>query len=239
MQAMREIIIKIIYDNCKDNQELQEGWGFSALVEAGDRIILFDTGNDQAAFFSNSKKMGIDYKAITDVVFSHKHHDHTTGCEEILKHVQEGVRVYLPKGFPLKKIPPHLTPQIVQGFVELGPNLFSIALRGGLFFQEQSLILHTTKGLVVVTGCAHAGIVNILKAAQKQLKQPIYCVLGGFHLFRKTKAFVEGVIAQFQSLHVHKVAPCHCSGTFAIGQFQEAYQKNFHKIGTGSIVTIA
>ncbi len=232
------ITIKIIYDNCKHNATLQAGWGFSALIEAEDRKILFDTGNDLAAFLSNSEAMGIDCQTITDVIFSHKHRDHITGCEEILQKLRSGTPVYLPKGFPTAKIPGHLPVQTVEGFVQLGPNVFVSSLKGGFFLQEQSLVLQTEKGLVVVTGCAHPGIVEILKVAQQQLKAPIHFVLGGFHLFRSRRSFVDGVVTKFQSLGVQKVAPCHCSGPFAIGQFQKAYQDNFDEIGTGSIINI-
>jgi metal-dependent hydrolase (beta-lactamase superfamily II) len=47
MDNMRELTIKIIYDNSKENPNLQEGWGFSAYIDIGSRKILFDTGNDQ------------------------------------------------------------------------------------------------------------------------------------------------------------------------------------------------
>lgn len=236
---MKEITIRIIYDNCKENKDLQEGWGFSALIETGNRTILFDTGNDRNAFFSNSEKMGIDYRAITDVVFSHKHNDHIAGCEEILEKMQKDVRVYLPKGFPLRKIPKKLQIQKVVDFIELEKNIFSMALKGGFLLHEQSLILQTEKGLVIITGCAHPGIINIIKTAKEKLKQPIYLVLGGFHLFRKGSDFVEEIINNFQSLEVKRVAPCHCSGEHTIEKFQEVYKNDFYKIGTGSILNIS
>ena len=50
-----QIIIKIIYDNCKENENLEKGWGFSCLVDVGHRKILFDTGADADAFFSISR----------------------------------------------------------------------------------------------------------------------------------------------------------------------------------------
>jgi 7,8-dihydropterin-6-yl-methyl-4-(beta-D-ribofuranosyl)aminobenzene 5'-phosphate synthase len=236
--ANMSITIKIIYDNCKVREELKEGWGFSALIETKERKILFDTGNDLQAFVFNSEKLSIDYKTITDVVFSHKHRDHTTGCEEILKKLRSDVPVFLPKGFPLNKIPTHLHTQTVTEFSQLGPGIFSIPLRGGLFLQEQALLLQTEKGVVVVTGCAHAGIVNILKTAKQKLGAPIYFVLGGFHLFRARKATVNGIVAEFGNLQVQQVAPCHCSGALAIRRFQEVYQSNFHQIGVGSILAI-
>ncbi|MGC1878866.1 MAG: MBL fold metallo-hydrolase [Rhabdochlamydiaceae bacterium] len=236
---MKEITIKIIYDNCKENKDLQEGWGFSAIVETDHRKILFDTGNDRNAFLSNIEKMGIDLREITDVMFSHKHDDHIAGCREILEKLQENCRVYLPKGFPSKMVPQNLLIQKISDFRELEKGIFSIVLKGGIFLHEQSLILQTEKGLVIITGCAHPGIINILEAAQKRLNAPLYLILGGFHLFRKNCCSIEEIVTKFQALEVKKVAPCHCSGELTIGQFQEAYQQDFYKIGTGSVLTIS
>ncbi len=236
---MKEITIKIIYDNCKENNDLQEGWGFSALIEADQRKILFDTGNDRNAFFSNTKKMGIDLREVTDVMFSHKHDDHMAGCREILGELQEKCRVYLPKGFPAKLVPQNLQVQKISDFQEVGKNVFSMVLKGGIFLHEQALILRMEKGLVIITGCAHPGIIEILEAAQKRLNAPLYFVLGGFHLFRKDRHFIEKIVTKFQTLQVKKAAPCHCSGEPTIAQFQEAYQDDFYKIGTGSTLTIS
>jgi 7,8-dihydropterin-6-yl-methyl-4-(beta-D-ribofuranosyl)aminobenzene 5'-phosphate synthase len=236
---MKEITIKIIYDNCKENKDLQEGWGFSALVETDHRKILFDTGNDRNAFFSNTEKMGIDLSEITDVLFSHKHDDHIAGCREILGKLQENCRVYLPKGFPPKLVPQNLQIQEVSDFQEVEKNVFSMVLKGGIFLYEQSLVLQTEKGLVIITGCAHPGIIKILEATQERLNVPIYLVLGGFHLFRKDRRFIEKIVTKFQALQVKKVAPCHCSGDSTIGQFKETYQQDFCRVGTGSILTIS
>jgi 7,8-dihydropterin-6-yl-methyl-4-(beta-D-ribofuranosyl)aminobenzene 5'-phosphate synthase len=235
---VEKILVKIIYDNCKGDQNLQEGWGFSALIEANDRKILFDTGNNQEAFFSNVEKMNINLEEVTEVMFSHKHADHTTGCMEILGKLQKNCTVYLPKGFPSKKIPSDLNTQKVNAFLEIKRDIFSLVLRAGFFLYEQILLLQIEKGLVAVTGCAHPGIVNILKAAQKRLQKPDYFVLGGFHLFRKSCSISEDIVKQFQSLGVKKVAPCHCSGEKTIELFEHAYQQNFYKIGTGSIIEI-
>lgn len=236
---MKEITIKIIYDNCKENKDLQEGWGFSALVETGRRKILFDTGNDRNAFFHNAEKMGIDLREITDVMFSHKHDDHVAGCREILGKLQENCRIYVPKGFPSKLLPENLQVQKISDFQKVGKNVFSMVLKGGIFLYEQALIFQMEKGLAIITGCAHPGIIKILEAAQEKLNAPLYFVLGGFHLFRKDRHSIEKIVTKFQTLQVKKAAPCHCSGGPTIGQFQEAYQQDFYKVGTGSILTIS
>ena len=60
----------IIYENNKDNLALQEGFGFSCLIEWNNTKILFDTGGNQIAFFSNIKKLNIDLKNITHIISS-------------------------------------------------------------------------------------------------------------------------------------------------------------------------
>lgn len=235
---MKEITIKILYDNCRAHPDLQEGWGFSAIIKTKTRNILFDTGNDQKAFFSNAERMQICFEEITDVFFSHKHTDHITGCTEILGRLKEQTPVYVPRGFPIKKIPQNLNIKTLSGLTEVDKGLFSLVLRSGLFLHEQALLLDTEKGLVIITGCAHPGIANIVKSAKKRLKKPIHLVLGGFHLFKKSCCFVGNIVEEFHSLKVQKVAPCHCSGEKTIKQFEMAYEGNFYKIGTGTILTI-
>jgi 7,8-dihydropterin-6-yl-methyl-4-(beta-D-ribofuranosyl)aminobenzene 5'-phosphate synthase len=226
--------IRIIYDNCKERSDLEMGWGFSALVETPSHTILFDTGNDENAFYSNLEKMDINYRHITDVVFSHKHDDHTAGAAHILRKLGKECRVYLPKGFPQKKIDfPSVS---VSDFQEIGKNIFSMVLKGGFFLYEQFLILQTAKGLVIITGCAHPGVISIVEAVQKKLKSPIHCVLGGFHLFRKNPQSIENIVQKFKILQVEKVGPCHCSGKQTIDTFQEIYGKDFIRIGAGSVI---
>ncbi len=235
---MNQIVIKVIYDNRKENESMQEGWGFSCLVDLGHRKILFDTGADQNVFFSNLKKLDVRCEEITDVMFSHKHSDHVAGLSEVLRNLKEGTRLFLPKGFPAKGLPSSIQPKIVADFMEIDRSIYSFVLKGGFFLYEQALVLETGKGLVVITGCAHPGIVPILEMAQNRLGKPIYLVLGGFHLFRKSRRYVSNVVGQFKSLQVEKAAPCHCSGDAAIAQFQEAYQDRFCKVGTGTILTL-
>lgn len=233
-----KVVFKIIYDNGKHDPALTEGWGFSLLAEVGDRTILFDTGNDRKAFYSNAEKMGIDLGKITDVMFSHKHDDHVAGCEEILGKVAKDCRVFVPKGFPSKKIPRQMQTQFVSNFEEIGEGIYSMVLKGGLFLYEQCLILRTPKGLAIVTGCAHPGIAQIVQEAKKRLNAPIHFVLGGFHLFKQNSGFIEKTVKEFQNLQVKRVAPCHCSGKQTMQKFQEAFQEDFCTIGTGSVVTL-
>ncbi len=235
---MKKIDIKIIYDNCKADERFQEGWGFSCFVEYGSRKILFDTGADASAFFSNLQKFGIRCEEITDVVHSHKHFDHVAGLEELAGKLSQNSRLFLPKKFPSKKLSPTVRAEFIEDFKTLDTGVYTLVLKGGFLLYEQVLILESQKGLVIITGCAHPGIVRLLKEAQKRLNQPIHLVLGGFHLFKHKQAQIDRVVNQFKALGVQIAAPCHCSGNLAIERFHHAFQDQFYKIGTGTTLSI-
>lgn len=236
---MNQIIIKIIYDNHKASENLEAGWGFSCLVDLGVRKILFDTGADSNAFFSNLQKLNISCDEITDVVYSHKHSDHIAGFEEVIAKLKENSRLFLPRNFPSKKIPSTIYTEIIKDQKELDTGVYSLVLKGGFLLYEQALLIETQKGLVIITGCAHPGIIQILQEAQKRLKQPIHLVLGGFHLFRNKQSQIDEIVNQFKALKVQTAAPCHCAGNLAIKRFQQAFQDSFYEIGTGTVLTLS
>jgi 7,8-dihydropterin-6-yl-methyl-4-(beta-D-ribofuranosyl)aminobenzene 5'-phosphate synthase len=88
--------ITVIYDAFGDDPALEKDWGFAALVEAGGKRILFDTGNDAAIFARNVRSKNIDLSKLDAVVMSHRHADHMAGLVEVLK-VNPQVPVYAPQ----------------------------------------------------------------------------------------------------------------------------------------------
>lgn len=87
--------LTVIVDAFGAEPALQKDWGYSALIEYGGRRILFDTGNDSAAFASNVRTLGIDLTRLDAVVISHRHGDHTAGLRHVLA-LNPGVKVYVP-----------------------------------------------------------------------------------------------------------------------------------------------
>jgi 7,8-dihydropterin-6-yl-methyl-4-(beta-D-ribofuranosyl)aminobenzene 5'-phosphate synthase len=87
--------IVTLYDAFGPTAALEKDWGYSALVEYGDRRILFDTGNDAGIFERNVKRLGVDLRRLDAVVISHRHGDHTTGLSHLLA-VNPGVKIYVP-----------------------------------------------------------------------------------------------------------------------------------------------
>jgi len=218
-----KITLITIYDNYKANPELKTGWGFSCLVKAEGKNILFDTGADSETLLSNMKKMGIDPKEIDFIFISHLHGDHTGGLAGILK-IKPNLKVYKPESFSGQT-------QIINCIWTSDPL--------GTDIKEQSLIIESKQGLIIITGCAHPGVVNIIKKAKEMFpNENIYLVLGGFHLFGASDTELKMIINDFKKLGVQKVAPCHCSGDRCRELFKQEYKENFIENGVSKIIEI-
>jgi 7,8-dihydropterin-6-yl-methyl-4-(beta-D-ribofuranosyl)aminobenzene 5'-phosphate synthase len=88
--------ITILYDAFGKPSALKKDWGFSALIEYRDKRILFDTGNNADIFAHNVKAKGVDLTTLDFVVVSHRHGDHTSGLNHLLR-VNPDVTIYAPQ----------------------------------------------------------------------------------------------------------------------------------------------
>lgn len=235
------ITITILYDNYVFGEGLEADWGFSCIIEGTEKTILFDTGTKSDILFRNINKLKVNPEGVELVAISHNHGDHTGGLFSFLKENNE-VTVYLPASFPdefFRRVEKAGSKAVaVDKPVEICKD---VTLTGemGDRIKEQSLILNTNKGLVVITGCAHPGILKIVKKAKEILNKKIYLVFGGFHLLQKSEGEVKKIINQFKDMGVLQVGPTHCTGDQAIELFKEAYGENFVQMGVGRVIKIA
>jgi 7,8-dihydropterin-6-yl-methyl-4-(beta-D-ribofuranosyl)aminobenzene 5'-phosphate synthase len=88
--------ITVLYDAFGKTSTMRKDWGFSAYIEYGDKRILFDTGNNAEIFAHNVAAKGIDLARIDFAVISHRHGDHTSGLNHLLK-VNPTVKIYAPQ----------------------------------------------------------------------------------------------------------------------------------------------
>lgn len=94
--------------------------------------------------------------------------------------------------------------------------------------DDQSLVLDTQKGLVVVLGCCHAGLVNTLEhIAQMTGRRDIYAVIGGTHLGFCGQDQTEKTIAVLRKLAVKKLAVAHCTGFAASARLSREMPQEF------------
>src|SRR5436190_16771366 len=88
--------ITVLYDAFGKTSTLRKDWGFSALIEYGGKRILFDTGNNAEIFAHNVAAKGVDLTKLDFAVISHRHGDHTSGLNHLLK-VNPTVKIYAPQ----------------------------------------------------------------------------------------------------------------------------------------------
>jgi 7,8-dihydropterin-6-yl-methyl-4-(beta-D-ribofuranosyl)aminobenzene 5'-phosphate synthase len=233
-EAPEKLTITIVYDNNPYDEGLRTAWGFSCVVERGDLTLLFDTGGDAPTLLSNMAILGLDPAEVDIIVLSHIHGDHVGGLEGVLALNQEAT-VYLPRSFPADlKQRSRATTQVVEvgEAMEIARDIYTTG-ELGTGIREQSLALVTVRGLVVITGCAHPGVVNIVAKAKEVTGEEVHLVMGGFHLGGASRTAIEGIVAQFRELGVQRVAPCHCSGDLARSIFQTAYGDHAILAGVG------
>lgn len=233
------MIITVVYDNNTYDPRLQTAWGFSCLVEAGEATILFDTGGDGAILLGNMATLGSDPQSIEAVVLSHIHGDHTGGLRDLLG---AGARptIYVPRSFPARfkaEVRSLTTLVEVTGLAEILPGIYTTG-EVGSGIVEQALAVETPEGLVVITGCAHPGVVEMVRRAKQIGEDEVYLVLGGFHLGGASQRKIRRIIADLRALGVRRVAPCHCTGDKAIKAFADTFGADFIQNGAGCVMTV-
>jgi 7,8-dihydropterin-6-yl-methyl-4-(beta-D-ribofuranosyl)aminobenzene 5'-phosphate synthase len=103
---------------------------------------------------------------------------------------------------------------------------------------EQALVLDTKKGLVVITGCSHPGIVEMLNKIKTDFGKNIFMVFGGFHLLQKSDKEMNKIISDIKSLGIVKCGATHCTGEKQIKLFKDAFGDNYLELGVGNTITI-
>jgi len=233
------IRITLLYDNYKHAPNTQVGFGFACLVEINSKMILFDTGSEPDILINNAKALNKDLKRVNIVVISHNHFDHTGSLLKVLD-IADTLTLYLPQSFKdtydaRKAIETGSQVVFVKASTQISENCYSTGELGG-DIKEQSLILDSKYGLVVIAGCAHPGITNIIKTAKEILEKEVYLVMGGFHLVEHPLGFQQEIVSEVKSLGVKKCGPSHCSGN--LESFKQTFGSNYIKMDTGQVVEI-
>jgi len=127
-------------------------------------------------------------------------------------------------------------------FEKGAPNLFAES-QGKLIpdplLDDQSLVIESPQGLVLVLGCAHAGMINTLgHAMEKTGKDRVYAVIGGTHLDFASPLQVEETIAALKEYRVEKVGVSHCTGLKAASRLYAEFGENFFFGRVGEVLEV-
>ena len=226
--------ISIIFENsAKDNLEC--GWGFSALLEKGKETVLFDTGNCGTDTLSNLKTLGFDIAKLSKVVISHNHWDHTGGIFELLK-VKKGITFYV--GDALGKV---YCEEIERrgGKVSKGKDWRQLAedifitpeLAGDM--AEQALVINNKDYVFLLLGCSHPGVEKFIKLSHRRFGKSI-CFAGGFHYFPLSDKEISRKIKKINKFPILRAFPMHCTGTKGIALLKESFLVT--ELSTGDVI---
>lgn len=239
-------------------------WGYSAFVRYNGHTILFDGGTSAAVLEHNAGTYGVDLREVDFAVLSHAHGDHTAGLDYLLE-VNPSVRLYVPQdgylGYDVqdgKEYRPgyryksdnmefvganrevedgvHLvftTSPHIGYFSRYPPNQDEPQLMG---LPELSLALETESGeLVLISGCSHSGIEEIVKEAKQTVGSDVALVTGGFHLIPYSAEQITQLANTMKDeLEVRRAAPTHCTGDEGVAIFEIVFGEYCVKAGLGT-----
>ncbi len=221
--------ISVIADNRVKDPRLIETWGLSFHITVDSHKILFDTNSDFNILKHNADNINVALDDIEYVVISHWHHDHVGGLNEFLDYL-------LSRGNKPKVIVPprhSISKEFIQARDPL--KLFSGVITTGTLYgpiEEQGLILNLRgKGGILLVGCSHPGVRNMLTAVTKVLETDnVYAIIGGYHIGLNE---VTEVIKALEEYHVMVAGPCHCTDEEAIKAIAIALKDRYCEIYTG------
>ena len=232
------ISITVIVDQYPFREGLMTGQGFACLVQGTEKNVLFDTGGKgSAVLLRNFTALNIDPKIVEVVIISREDSGGAGGLLSFL--AQKGqVQVFLPASASsefIKEI------EAVRGIVVPVKNPVSLCeavFSTGEIGTEQSLVIDTPKGLVILTGCAQSGIVGIVEKAKSVMPKNIHMVLGGFQVADQTASSIKAIVSRLHQLGVENIGSTYCTGPKTVELLKREFGKNYISIGVGQTIEI-
>jgi len=108
-----------------------------------------------------------------------------------------------------------------------------------LFKDDQSLVIKTARGLAVVLGCAHSGMINTLNHIQQKFPgEKIHTVIGGTHMGFLDKSQVVLTIEALKEFDIDRIGVSHCTGLNAAAMLKQAFGDKFFFASAGTVVKL-
>lgn len=220
--------LEILFEKETLDKRFTGGWGLSYLL---DSRVLFDTGERFECLERNAGPMCVDLQAIEKVVLSHSHWDHVSGLWRLLER-KPGLIVYVPEDFPAEIIDKIKKsggkPEKTKEFSTIDKNIFSTGgvttIYNGQKLVEQAVVVKGKRGMSLLVGCAHPGILSIVEKVRGFFhgQGKLVVLAGGMHLIDQDQRSLDYIAGQLVS-QAQTIAPAHCSGHEAWEVFKKVF----------------
>ncbi len=278
---VRKLKITFLIDYYPVDKRFQGEPGVSYYVKADRYGVLFDTGfnvknKEPSPLVQNAKLLGLKFPdEIDSIVISHMHLDHIGGMKNQLKRTfslskndldLKGITVFVPvrMSHPTADVVINKTPTIIERGILVTEPLPAMDYFTGKILEQALVVNLKGKGLVVIVGCGHQKVQNLLNYLEKLIPSPVYAVLGGVHLpatrSRRcgigppmqrilgtgkppwnppNRKDVEELISFLKEKKVVKVGiSAHDSCDYTIGKFKDEWKDNYIEIKAGGEVIL-
>ena len=243
MKGLSSVKVTTLVDNDVWRDGLTSTWGLSLYVEAFRKekrnAVLMDTNGSFNDLFGNASKLGIDLSSVEVVFISHWHGDHCGSLSHVLPLLSKSTPTYVPSkdiSGIRKIIEAGGTPTVCSEPFEFVEGVMSTGEVGG-WTSEHSLVMNVkNKGLVILTGCSHPGVMNILRrATQASGVSKVYAIIGGFHISENEAVTTANYL---YDIDVKLVSPCHCTSENIKKIMSAIMGKRCVRNGSGRIFSI-
>jgi 7,8-dihydropterin-6-yl-methyl-4-(beta-D-ribofuranosyl)aminobenzene 5'-phosphate synthase len=248
----QKISITFLVENSVHERGLKAEHGLAWHIQFGSHQVLFDTGQTDL-LVENAHQLGISLDRLDAIVLSHGHYDHTGGlaavaatsaCPPVFLHpaAREPKFSLQPDGTPRfiglpeasravlarpqgKIIETQTCTEVVKGLFVTQPDPVR---------DDQAVFFDTSAGVVVVLGCAHAGVVNTLDYIQElNPGRPFRAVLGGLHLLNASPERLAATVEALRQREISLLVPAHCTGAAAVARLWESFPGRCAAPGVG------
>ncbi|ADQ46988.1 beta-lactamase domain protein [Caldicellulosiruptor kronotskyensis 2002] len=243
--------------------------GLSILIEKDDKKILFDCGQTNAIVKNIEKMgVGFDFDAVV-LSHAHYDHTgglkfliERTDCNIWVHNGffekkfanREGEYKFIGENF--ERFDMARFKVVNEDVYEIFDGIFVVNVTSGkesnefyilkdgrfqsdLFLEEQSLVVKEDDKLILIVGCSHNGIENIIEKVEKCFSQSIFAVIGGFHSKNFQKDDFKRLCQFFKEKRIYKLVPLHCSGTEALIYFGNELANKLKVCGVGDVIEIS
>lgn len=221
--------IAVLIDN-EPNKGLINEWGLSMWIETPRWQCLFDADTNSSILKHNMIKLEMNPSELNFAILSHHHNDHSGGFRYIGREMPN-LTVYIPPG-PKEELQSWgLRPHIINETREVAKDAYIISpLEAWTGFYEIALAINVNRvGLIVLVGCSHPGVDNVVLKTIEELNQRVYAIIGGFH--NPSKEALDKLVA-----NVNRVFPAHCTGTNSKRYLAKKYPDKYGEVKTGTVI---